>query len=175
MRRLLTVLKQLVGIVIASPNLAHRWYLGYHLDEPLPDHSSLTRIRQRLGVSIFRRFFEHSDHARDLVEANAARHDWVAEEGRPDRTVIRGSYRRLSDYQASSTDPDASLMATKTGGRDLGYHDHYVVDGGKARIILNVLHDPSGGHGEPTHARPALANLFPLAPLPAPGHWRHYL
>src|SRR5947209_20572637 len=42
----------------ASLNLAHRWYLGYHLDEPLPDHSSLTRIRQRLGLATFRRFFE---------------------------------------------------------------------------------------------------------------------
>ncbi len=31
----------------ASLNLAHRWYLGYALDEDLPDHSSLTRIRQR--------------------------------------------------------------------------------------------------------------------------------
>jgi transposase len=43
----------------ASLNLAHRWFLGYHLDEPLPNHSSLTRIRQRLGPTIFRRFFEH--------------------------------------------------------------------------------------------------------------------
>jgi transposase len=34
-------------IEIASLNLAHRWYLGYALDEDLPDHSSLTRIRQR--------------------------------------------------------------------------------------------------------------------------------
>lgn len=34
-------------IATASLNLAHRWYLGYALDEPLPDHSSLTRIRQR--------------------------------------------------------------------------------------------------------------------------------
>ncbi len=42
----------------ASLNLAHRWYLGYHLDEPLPDHSSLTRIRQRLGLEAFQRFFE---------------------------------------------------------------------------------------------------------------------
>jgi transposase len=42
----------------ASLNLAHRWYLGYALDEDLPDHSSLTRIRQRLGVAIFERFFE---------------------------------------------------------------------------------------------------------------------
>jgi transposase len=42
----------------ASRNLAHRWYLGYALDENLPDHSSLTRIRQRLGVEVFSRFFE---------------------------------------------------------------------------------------------------------------------
>ena len=33
-------------------------YLGYALDEELPDHSSLTRIRQRLGIDIFQRFFE---------------------------------------------------------------------------------------------------------------------
>ena len=46
-------------IEIASVNLAHRWYVGYNLDEPLPDHSSLTRVRQRLGVDVFRRFFEH--------------------------------------------------------------------------------------------------------------------
>ena len=44
---------------VAALNLAHRWYLGYALDEPLPDHSTLTRIRQRLGVAVFRRFFEH--------------------------------------------------------------------------------------------------------------------
>src|SRR4029450_5594910 len=35
-------------IETASLHLAHRWYLGYALDEDLPDHSSLTRIRQRL-------------------------------------------------------------------------------------------------------------------------------
>jgi transposase len=32
-------------IAMASLNPAHRWYLGYALDEELPDHSSLTRIR----------------------------------------------------------------------------------------------------------------------------------
>ena len=45
-------------IETASLHLAHRWYLGYALDEDLPDHSSLTRIRQRLGIDIFQRFFE---------------------------------------------------------------------------------------------------------------------
>jgi len=41
----------------------------------------------------------------------------------------------------STTDPDASLMLTK-GGSHLGYQTHYVVDGGKARIILGVLVAP---------------------------------
>jgi transposase len=45
-------------IETASLNLAHRWYLGYDLDEDFPDHSSLTRIRHRLGIEIFQRFFE---------------------------------------------------------------------------------------------------------------------
>jgi transposase len=45
-------------IEIASLNLAHRWYLGYNLDEPLPDHSSLSKIRTRLGLPVFRRFFD---------------------------------------------------------------------------------------------------------------------
>jgi transposase len=40
-------------IETASLNLAHRWYLGYALDEKLPDHSSLTRIRQRMGSDVF--------------------------------------------------------------------------------------------------------------------------
>src|SRR5215210_580897 len=40
-------------------HLAHRWYLGYRLDEPLPHHSSLTRIRERLGLPLFERFFAH--------------------------------------------------------------------------------------------------------------------
>jgi transposase len=43
---------------LATDRLSVRWYLGYNLDEPLPDHSSLTRIRLRYGVEVFRRFFE---------------------------------------------------------------------------------------------------------------------
>src|SRR6266851_5632887 len=42
----------------AADRLSVRWFLGYDLGEPLPDHSSLTRIRTRYGVEVFRRFFE---------------------------------------------------------------------------------------------------------------------
>jgi transposase len=42
----------------AQVNIAIRWFVGYGLHEPLPDHSSLTRIRQRRGAERFRRIFE---------------------------------------------------------------------------------------------------------------------
>jgi transposase len=199
----------------ASLHLAHRWYLGYALDEVLPDHSSLTRIRQRLGVDIFQRFFEqvvdlcqeaglvwgrelyfdatrvradadtdslvprfYADakaHVADIFaehlqpqnepaaspahgllhlpvetggtvsapqEPGATRWN-LLEERRlaPGRPSHRG-YRRTSDFWISTTDPDATPMWTDGKAR-LGYHDHYVVDGGKRRIILAALVTPA--------------------------------
>jgi transposase len=198
----------------ASLNLAHRWYLGYALDESLPDHSSLTRIRQRLGVAIFERFFEtvvdlcqevglvwgkelyfdatkveaNADldtlvprfyraaklHVDDLFAAQPSEdggraapappedeapagvtrlpgehpapgaRPWRLLEARrldPQRPLTRG-YDRMSGWLVSTTDPDATPM--RTGARSaLGYHDHYVVDGGKARIVLAALVTPA--------------------------------
>jgi transposase len=199
-------------IETASLNLAHRWYLGYALDEPLPDHSSLTRIRQRLGIDVFQRFFEKvvdlcqeaglvwgnelyfdatkveanagipsliprfyhdaTTHVADLFadeaddDAPQANTDlppeivplpidpervpaegdppWrLLEERRldPKRPPHRG-YRRTSDFRVSPTDPDASPM-WDWGAIRLGYHDHYVVDGGKRRVILAALVTPA--------------------------------
>jgi transposase len=48
--------RQLMTVV--ADRLSIRWYLGYDLHESLPDHSSLTKIRDRYGLGIFRRFFE---------------------------------------------------------------------------------------------------------------------
>ena len=202
---------------VAADRLSLRWYLGYDLHETLPDHSSLSKIRDRYGVAIFRRFFDHiveqcqqaglvwgkeldrdatqvEAHAdrdklvprfyveaineplaglfpaaeelppvvqplaappmplavalpveihAELASTNEARHDWLANLGRPDRTVQRGRYRRMADIWVSTTDPDATLMHKKGGGSRLGYHTHYAVDGGKARSILGVLVTPS--------------------------------
>ncbi len=49
--------RQLLAVV--ADRLSLRWYLGYDLGERLPDHSSLTKIRERYGLAIFRRFFEY--------------------------------------------------------------------------------------------------------------------
>jgi transposase len=225
--------RQLLRVV--ADRLSLRWYLGYDLSEALPDHSSLTRIRERYGLDVFRSFFEmvveqciatgvvwgqelYIDATK--VEANAAlaslqprfaveahlaclfategddgdddggsgepageggkrtperlpvalsqeapvdwaehaavRHDWIGRVGRPDRATTRGAYRRTADFRVSTTDPDATPMPSGEGRTRLGSQDHYVVDGGKARIILTVLVTPA----EVQENQPALDLLW---------------
>ena len=206
---------------VAADRLSVRWYLGYDLHEPVPDHSNLTRTRERFGLPVFRRFFEeivgmcvdaglvHGDEmffdstkvegnaavdslaprwaveahlaglfeeeladedgtsimregdalpsAGDvgLLERNAAEKDWISRDGAQDRS-FKGPWReRTSDTRASRTDPDATPMTWAASGRKLGYQAHYVVDGGKARVVLNVLVAPA----EVTENRPML-DLF---------------
>jgi transposase len=40
-------------------NLAYRWFCKFSLTEKIPDHSSLTRIRDRLGIDVFQVFFDN--------------------------------------------------------------------------------------------------------------------
>jgi transposase len=213
-------------IETASLHLAHRWYLGYALDEPLPDHSSLTRIRQRVGLAVFERFFEHivalcqqaglvwgqelffdatkvranadidslvprfywhaKQHLDELFADASPEEQPVGEEQAPPElspcaiadppTALpvplaptacealaventarwplldhrrldpdrppSGPYQRLTDLRVSPTDPDAAPMKVR-GQAALGYQDHYVVDGGKRRIILAALVTPA--------------------------------
>lgn len=54
------------------------------------------------------------------------------------------SYKRITDEKVSLTDPDAAPMQAQGGGSAvLGYRDHYIVDGGKSRIILSALVAPA--------------------------------
>ena len=92
-----------------------------------------------------------------LSEANAKRHRWIEEAGRQQREVVRWGYRRLADLRVSATDPDASPMHRKDkGASGLGYLTHYMVDGGRARVILDVLVTPA----EVTEHLPMLELLF---------------
>jgi transposase len=208
----------------AADRLSVRWYLGYDLGEPLPDHSSLSRIRARYGLDLFRRFFDaileqcqqakliwgkelyidatrvHANASLDslttrfafearealkkhlqelfqeeddtqttepdlslieadqqpmalptspseeeiniLMEQQATRHNWYAKGGEQQREV-RGLYQRRSDQRVSTTDPDATPMRHGGGPLHLGYQTHYVVDGGKQRMILAALVTPA--------------------------------
>ncbi len=92
-----------------------------------------------------------------LPEANTRRHRWIEKAGRQQREVVRWGYKRLGDLRASTTDSDASPMQRKNKGASrLGYLTHYVVDGGKARVILDVLVAPA----EVTENLPMLELLF---------------
>jgi hypothetical protein len=66
-------------------------------------------------------------------------------------------------------------MRLKSGGLHLGYHTHYVVDGGKRRIILAVLvTQASVMDNQPMLDLHGL-RLFPLAGTAHPGHRRHQI
>ena len=98
------------------------------------------------------------EQAVELATANAGRHEWIARAGRPDRAVTHGHYQRMADLEVSTTDPDATLMQTH-GGAHLGYQTHYVVDGGKARVVLAALVTPA----EVMENQPALDLLWRTA------------
>jgi hypothetical protein len=75
----------------------------------------------------------------------------------------------MADLRMSATDPDASPMHHKRGAARLGYLTHYVVDGGKACIILDALVTPA----EVTENLPMLESLFlEAASVGACGHAR---
>ena len=67
----------------AQTDLAFRWFAGYRLDEPLPDRSSLTRIRQRWGSKRFQEVFERT--VKQCLKAGLVNADTV----HVDATLIR--------------------------------------------------------------------------------------
>jgi hypothetical protein len=77
----------------------------------------------------------------ELTAANAVRHDWITQEGRQ-RRESHGYYQRTADFRISTAEPDATPMRLKGGGTHLGYQTHYVVDGGRKRIIVGLLVTP---------------------------------
>src|SRR4028119_519538 len=54
-------------------NLAYRWFVGYDLDEAVPDHSVLSKARRRFGPTIYEAFF--TDVVRQSERAGLIRGD----------------------------------------------------------------------------------------------------
>jgi hypothetical protein len=79
---------------------------------------------------------------RQPLHVATARWD-VLEECRLDpQRPATGSYERISSRKLSRTDADATPMPMRDGRTVLGYQDHYLVDGGRARIILHAFVTP---------------------------------
>ena len=146
----------------ARVNLAIRWFIGYGLEDRLPDHSSLTRIRQRWGEARFREIFRRT--VRACLDAKVAK----AEVVHVDASLIRadvsweslverhvdevmaenpveeeeagkkggGGRRGGGSGKVSRTDPDARLARTGRGFEP-SYKQHAAVDDARG-VVLDV-------------------------------------
>jgi transposase len=147
----------------AQVNLAIRWFAGYRLTDRLPDHSSLTKLRQRWGAEQFQRIFRRS------VSACAAAGLVSGETVHIDATLIRADVsweslterhveqvltenaaelsessdrtelsRKKSPKKYSPTDPDATLTTScKQYRMEPSYKQHTAVDD-RAGVIVDV-------------------------------------
>jgi transposase len=146
----------------AHVNVAIRWFIGYALHEALPDHSSLTRIRQRWGADRFRNIFKRTVEAclkakivtaevvhidASLIRANVSwdslveRHveevlDENAAEGESDN---KRNGRQSGKYKKVCVTDPVATMATNARNRRLepAYKQHTAVDD-KVGVILDV-------------------------------------
>jgi hypothetical protein len=142
----------------AVDSLAPRWAVEAHLGELFDgegkEEEGLAAGETSLAVAAL-----PTAEDTTLWKRNAAKKDWISRNGAQDRSFKSGYRPRTSDSRASKTDPEASPMTWTKAGSKLGYQAHYVVDGGKARVILNVLVTPS----EVTENRPMLDLLWSTA------------
>jgi hypothetical protein len=105
-----------------------------------PDEASPDPDEERYSEVISGLVGPAGDERSALARKNALRHRWIEKAGRQERDSVRWGYTRMADLRVSTTDADASPMhqKNKRSGK-LGYLTNYAVDGGKARVILNVL------------------------------------
>ena len=146
----------------AQVNIAIRWFAGYRLDEKLPDHSSLTKIRQRWGVERFKQIFPKT--VQSCIDANLVNGETV----HVDATLIRAdvSWKSLTTEHAetvikendieadepkkrrgpckkppkprkrSTTDPDATMSTSCQSVRmEPSYKQHGAVDDTRGVIV----------------------------------------
>jgi transposase len=145
-------------------NLAYRWFSRLPLDEDVPDHSSLTRIRDRLGEEVFEAVFRRivaqcqekglvKEHCRVMTDATLmaaaaslnslihhdpeqAKQEEEAQRQRR-RTIDEKASRQLSNQtHRSRTDPDATLAQKKGTPLQLKYKVHQTIDA-DSRVILD--------------------------------------
>jgi transposase len=145
-------------------NLAYRWFCKLSLSDKVPDHSSLTRIRDRLGLDLFKAFFDEiirQCQAKNLIkgkrimtdgtliEANASLDSLKVRENMGDESnrlpILNKStesakkvYLPLSnETHLSTSDPEATLAKKEGAARKLRYKAHLSIDA-DSRVILLI-------------------------------------
>jgi IS5 family transposase len=156
-------------------NLLFRRFIGLSMDDPVWDHSTFTKNRDRLlEADIARRFFrEVVDQARrakllsdehfsvdgTLIQAWASMKRFRPKDGSgsgpgPGRNSERDLHgeKRSNDTHASQTDPEARLYRKSRGqGAQLCYQSHILMENRNGLIVDHEL-TPASGTGERTAA-----------------------
>jgi len=112
-------------------NLAYRWFIGYELDEKLPDHSTLSKALDRFGDEVFDELFSRSIQQcqrSGLIEGKILHLD---------ATTIRADIDKSHVNQPGSSDVDARFGRFPDGTLKPGYKQQTVADG-QSRVILAV-------------------------------------
>lgn len=143
-----------VGADAGVDSLASRQLVENHLGGLFEDEAVVPEASEQ-GTPPATAVLPTADDPR-LLEENAGSSDWVSRAGSQDRAFVSGTRKRTADLRVSRTDPDATPMRVGAGETKLGYQAHYVVDGGKERIILNALVAPA----EVSENRPMLDLLW---------------
>lgn len=112
-------------------NLAYRWFIGYRLEESLPDHSTLSRALERFGDEVFNRLFSESIGRCQRSGLIGGRVLHV------DATTIRADLDANRVGTADSPDPDARFGRFPGGKKAPGYKQATVADG-QFRVVVGV-------------------------------------
>lgn len=117
-------------------NLAYRWFIGYRVDENLPDHSTLSRALDRIGDEVFDAVFRRSVaqcRRSGLIDGKILHLD---------ATTIRADLDANRVNQPDSPDQDARFGHFPGGKVRPGYKQHTLADG-KKRVVVGLSVTPA--------------------------------
>ena len=161
---------------IIAERLDYLWFLGYRLDDEIPNHSVLSKARKRWGQEVFGRFFIrmvaqcveaglvdgkkiHVDSS--LIDANAAKDSvlkgspeligalkqaYQAQEMKLEDASTSPYYEPVNDRLMSKTDPDAAMVRKSGDAARPRYHHHRVVD--DAQGVITAVETTPGSIAE---------------------------
>jgi transposase len=153
-------------------NLLFRWFVGLSVDEPVWDHSTFSKNRDRLfGADIARDLFEsiigqaratdllsdeHFSVDGTLIQAWASQRSFRAKDGSDDepggggRNLARDYHgqSRTNDTHASSTDPEARQFKKSSGASSKLCYMGHAVSENRHGLIVEVQVTEANGTAE---------------------------
>src|SRR5450432_6563 len=160
---------------IVAERMDYLWFLGYGLEDEIPDHSVLSKARARWGEEVFERLFVrtisqclkaglvdgrklHLDSS--LIDAHASRESVL--KGPPELIAalkrayevteskleeVSPYYKPVNESLVSQTDPDAAMVRRGRGDSSRPrYHHHRAVDDGKG--VITAVETTTGSVAE---------------------------